>query len=137
MEQPGDHQRLEAVRPAGALASGRGGITGAEEGDPGKMVALVQVMGFFPPLQQKRPHRGRRVCNTRMAGNTTPDSNWFRSRKRSAIFTMFRRSRSCSKSSLAAPLERISHMNTTDHTGFTHPQRIDIHHHIIPPVYLA
>lgn len=27
-------------------------------------------------------------------------------------------------------------MNTTDHTSFTQPQRIDVHHHIIPPVYL-
>jgi len=27
-------------------------------------------------------------------------------------------------------------MNTTDHTGFTQPHRIDVHHHIIPPVYL-
>jgi predicted TIM-barrel fold metal-dependent hydrolase len=27
-------------------------------------------------------------------------------------------------------------MNTTDHTSFTQPHRIDVHHHIIPPVYL-
>jgi predicted TIM-barrel fold metal-dependent hydrolase len=27
-------------------------------------------------------------------------------------------------------------MNTTDHTNFTQPHRIDVHHHIIPPVYL-
>ena len=27
-------------------------------------------------------------------------------------------------------------MNTTDHTRFTQPQRIDVHHHIIPPIYL-
>jgi len=27
-------------------------------------------------------------------------------------------------------------MNTTDHTRFTQPHRIDVHHHIIPPVYL-
>ena len=26
-------------------------------------------------------------------------------------------------------------MNTTDHTSFTQPHRIDVHHHIIPPVY--
>jgi hypothetical protein len=24
-------------------------------------------------------------------------------------------------------------MNTTDHTRFTQPSRIDVHHHIIPP----
>src|SRR5260221_11057036 len=33
-------------------------------------------------------------------------------------------------------LLRISHMNTTDHTSFTQPHRIDVHHHIIPSVYL-
>ena len=27
-------------------------------------------------------------------------------------------------------------MNTTDHTRFTQPHRIDVHHHIIPPIYL-
>jgi 6-methylsalicylate decarboxylase len=27
-------------------------------------------------------------------------------------------------------------VNTTDHTSFTQPHRIDVHHHIIPPVYL-
>jgi predicted TIM-barrel fold metal-dependent hydrolase len=27
-------------------------------------------------------------------------------------------------------------MNTTDHTSFTQPQRIDVHHHIIPSIYL-
>ncbi len=27
-------------------------------------------------------------------------------------------------------------MNTTDRTSFTQPHRIDVHHHIIPPVYL-
>lgn len=27
-------------------------------------------------------------------------------------------------------------MNTTDHTSFTQPHRIDVHHHIIPSVYL-
>jgi predicted TIM-barrel fold metal-dependent hydrolase len=27
-------------------------------------------------------------------------------------------------------------MNTTNHTSFTQPHRIDVHHHIIPPVYL-
>src|SRR5229473_3312043 len=27
-------------------------------------------------------------------------------------------------------------MNTTDHTSFTQPHRIDVHHHIIPHVYL-
>src|SRR5258708_25577816 len=27
-------------------------------------------------------------------------------------------------------------MNTTGHTRFTQPHRIDVHHHMIPPVYL-
>ncbi len=27
-------------------------------------------------------------------------------------------------------------MNTTDHTSFTQPHLIDVHHHIIPPIYL-